>query len=113
MRDSDLTRDSIRETAYAFQRSRILLTAHELGILSAVGGRPESSENVARKLGTDSRATDRLMNALDMLVGTAAGDTYTESEVRNWIREAGLAEIETVETPFGTRQMRGRKSAAV
>ena len=67
MKDSDLTRDSIRETAYAFQRSRILLTAYELGVFNAVGDRGESSENVAQKLGTDSRATDRLMNALTAL----------------------------------------------
>ncbi len=28
--------------------------------------------------------------ALNMLVNTAAGDTYTESEVREWMKDAGL-----------------------
>ncbi len=64
MKDSDVTPEFIRETAYAFQKSRILLTGHELGIFSAVGNRSESSQHVARTLGTDWRATDRLMNAL-------------------------------------------------
>lgn len=31
--------------------------------------------------------------ALNMLVGTQAGDTYTESEVRAWMTEAGLRDI--------------------
>jgi ubiquinone/menaquinone biosynthesis C-methylase UbiE len=47
--------------------------------------------------------------ALNMLVGTAAGDTYTESEVREWMEEAGLSHINRVETPFGSAQVRGRK----
>jgi SAM-dependent methyltransferase len=64
MKETDLTPESIREIAYAFQRSRILLTAYELGIFTAVGNRRESSQNVAQTLGTDWRATDRLMNAL-------------------------------------------------
>jgi SAM-dependent methyltransferase len=47
--------------------------------------------------------------ALNMLVGTASGDTYRESELRDWMNEAGLSDINTVETPFGTAQIRGRK----
>jgi hypothetical protein len=46
-----------------------------------------------------------------MLVGTAAGDTYTESEIREWMKEAGLADMNRVETPFGSAQIRGRKPA--
>ena len=64
MNQPDLTRDSIREIAYGFQRSRVLLTAYELGIFSALGDRREPSDTVAQKLGTNARATDRLMNAL-------------------------------------------------
>jgi cyclopropane fatty-acyl-phospholipid synthase-like methyltransferase len=47
--------------------------------------------------------------ALNMLVATAAGDTYTESEVRDWMKETGLSEIQVIETPFGSAQVRGRK----
>jgi ubiquinone/menaquinone biosynthesis C-methylase UbiE len=64
MREIELTQDSIREIAYAFQRSRVILTAFELGIFGAIGDRRVSSQNIAQKLGIDFRATDRLMNAL-------------------------------------------------
>lgn len=64
MGKSDFTPESIREMATAFQKSRIFLSAFELGIFGALGHHVESSEDVARKLGTDWRATDRLMNAL-------------------------------------------------
>jgi hypothetical protein len=64
MKESDMTPESIREIAYGFQRSRILLTGYELGIFSAIGNRRESSQTIARTLHTDWRATDRLMNAL-------------------------------------------------
>jgi SAM-dependent methyltransferase len=39
--------------------------------------------------------------ALNMLVGTEAGDTYTESEVRAWMREAGLGDIDRIDTAYG------------
>jgi ubiquinone/menaquinone biosynthesis C-methylase UbiE len=64
MKETDMTEESIRATAYAFQGSRILLTAYELGIFSVVSDRTVSSHDVAGALGTDWRATDRLMNAL-------------------------------------------------
>lgn len=47
--------------------------------------------------------------ALNMLVGTAAGDTFTESEIRQWMKEAGLTDFTRAETPFGTARMLGRK----
>jgi len=61
---SSLTRDQIRSTAYGFQESRVLLTAHELGLFAALGSGRHTSAGVAALLGTDPRATDRLMNAL-------------------------------------------------
>jgi SAM-dependent methyltransferase len=48
--------------------------------------------------------------ALNMLVGTEAGDTYTESQVRGWMEEAGLAEIVRRDTAFGASLMIGRKA---
>ncbi|HYL81288.1 MAG TPA: methyltransferase [Candidatus Acidoferrum sp.] len=47
--------------------------------------------------------------ALNMLVGTDSGDTYTESEVRGWMEEAGLGRIMRKDTEFGTSLMIGRK----
>lgn len=47
--------------------------------------------------------------ALNMLVATESGDTYTESEVKAWMREAGLSKIERKNTAFGTTLIIGRK----
>ena len=46
--------------------------------------------------------------ALNMLVGTEAGDTYTESEVSAWMIAAGLSGVSRQGTPFGTSQIVGR-----
>lgn len=67
MKETNLVPESIREIAYAFQASRILLTAYELGVFSAIGDRSETSESIAGTLGTDWRATDRLLNAVAAL----------------------------------------------
>jgi len=62
--ERSFSRDEIRATAYAFQQSRVLLTAYELGIFSAIDDGLCRSDEIAQKLGTDARATDRLLNAL-------------------------------------------------
>lgn len=53
-----------RETVYNFQASRIILTALELELFTALGEESKTSEEVSKALLTDSRATDRLMNTL-------------------------------------------------
>lgn len=52
------------EIARGFQASRILLTAVELGLFTALADGPKSSGQIAELLSTNVRATDRLMNAL-------------------------------------------------
>lgn len=52
------------DAASAFQRSRAFLTAVELGLFASLGTSEKTSAAVAAELGTDARATDRLMNAL-------------------------------------------------
>ncbi len=47
--------------------------------------------------------------ALNMLVGTDSGDTFTESEVRAWMTEAGLRSMERKDTAVGTNLVIGRK----
>jgi precorrin-6B methylase 2 len=47
--------------------------------------------------------------ALNMLVGTEAGDTYTESEVRAWMKGAGLSRIVRSDTPYDTTLIIGHK----
>jgi len=37
--------------------------------------------------------------ALNMLVGTPEGDTFTESEIRGWLEEAGFADIKRIDPP--------------
>ncbi len=47
--------------------------------------------------------------ALNMLIGTEAGDTFTESEIRSWMKKAGLSNIRRRETPFESSLMIGWK----
>jgi hypothetical protein len=66
---------SLRELIYGFQKSRIVLTAFELEIFSAIGNSGISSAEIAFKCNTESRATERLLNAL-----TALGLLIKENE---------------------------------
>lgn len=61
---ADLTPRAILDMAMAFQRSRPLLTAYDLGLFTVLNDERRTSGDVAAALGTDPRATDRLMNAL-------------------------------------------------
>jgi len=45
--------------------------------------------------------------AINMLVGTLNGDTYTENEIGCWMRDAGLKDIRLKETPSGVQVMTG------
>ena len=47
--------------------------------------------------------------SLNMLVNTASGDTYTESEIKEWMEQAGMVFTERKETR-NTGLMIGRKS---
>jgi (2Fe-2S) ferredoxin/SAM-dependent methyltransferase len=55
--------DDLQQTVNGFRESRVLLTAIELDVFSALGTGARA-EAVAHKLGTDSRATESLLNAL-------------------------------------------------
>jgi SAM-dependent methyltransferase len=52
------------ETVNAYRISRIVLTAHELDLFTILKDGPLSSSSVAKSIGSNERATDRLMNAL-------------------------------------------------
>jgi SAM-dependent methyltransferase len=52
---------------------------------------------------------DGAIFALNMLVNTVAGDSYTESELHAWLGEAGLTDICTIGTEFGAALVLGRK----
>lgn len=59
-----LTDTDIQDIASGFRPARILLSAFELGVFTALGAGPRASADVAIDLGLDPRITDRLMNAL-------------------------------------------------
>lgn len=59
-----LTPDGVQQLARSFQGCRVLLTAYELDLFTAVSQGARTSSLVADRLGTDARATDRLLNAL-------------------------------------------------
>lgn len=72
-----LSPENILEMANAFQRSRVLLTAVELGLFTVLGERRLSSAEIATACKTDARATDRLCNALCALgLLVKSGATY-------------------------------------
>ncbi|MFC1540355.1 methyltransferase [Gemmatimonadota bacterium] len=47
--------------------------------------------------------------ALNMLVNTREGDSYTEAEIHGWFGEAGLVDFSTTSMPFGAALVCGRK----
>lgn len=56
--------EDILDMVFGFQKSRVILTAFELDLFTALGDDKKTSHDLASILGTDKRATDRLMNAL-------------------------------------------------
>jgi SAM-dependent methyltransferase len=56
--------EQLRAAVYGFRRSRIILTAFELDIFSGLGDKTLSPERLAKIIGADARAMDRLLNAL-------------------------------------------------
>lgn len=55
--------DSVTSTLRAFQESRVLLTAVELDVFTAIGDGSDAAQ-VATRVQTDPRATEMLLNAL-------------------------------------------------
>ncbi len=46
---------------------------------------------------------------VNMLAGTEAGDTYTESEVRQWMEKVRLRHVDRKDIPFRTSPIIGTK----
>jgi 2-polyprenyl-3-methyl-5-hydroxy-6-metoxy-1,4-benzoquinol methylase len=49
------------------------------------------------------------MFALNMLVSTSNGDTYTKNEVTNWLNDAGFKNIDLIKTSFNSDIIVGNK----
>lgn len=58
------TRDDLMRTSRGYWQSRALLTAVELDVFGAVGARGASAKTVAKRAGTEARATEMLLDAL-------------------------------------------------
>jgi len=56
--------EKIIDSVYSFREARVLLTAFELDFFTLIGDEPKPSEEIAKIAGTNSRATDRLLDAL-------------------------------------------------
>lgn len=61
---SDDSLHGILEIASAYQKSKILLTACELDIFTAIGDEAKTSLEVAEEIEANEKSTERLMNAL-------------------------------------------------
>jgi SAM-dependent methyltransferase len=89
----ELTADDLQQIARAFFRSRILLTAYELGVFTELGDERKTSAEVASTLETDPRATDRLMNALAVLgLLVKDGETFANTPAASRYLVAGRPE---------------------
>ena len=79
--------EEIRALANSFQQSRILLTAIELGLFTILDKQMLPSKEVAKKINTDERATDRLMNALVALgfLGKVHGKFFNSENTSQYL----------------------------
>ncbi|NLD36557.1 MAG: methyltransferase domain-containing protein [Desulfatiglans sp.] len=64
MNNAEFTIKDINFLSRSFQQSRVFLTSFELGIFTILGDADKASEEIAKEINTDLRATDRLLNAL-------------------------------------------------
>ncbi|MGA2382821.1 MAG: methyltransferase [Gemmatimonadales bacterium] len=81
--------DELMGAIRGYQESRIMLTAIELDVFTAVGG-GATAETVAKRCGTDRRATELLLNALVALdVMRLAGDGYENTPLAGRFLVAG------------------------
>ena len=58
------TPEKLLEIINGYRLSRIILSAHELDVFSTLDNRSLTAIELAKEIGTDPRATDRLMNSL-------------------------------------------------
>src|SRR5262245_29190686 len=74
---------AILDTAFAFRRSKTLLTAVELGVFAALAERPRTASGLAEQLGLHGRAAADFFDALvalDVLTRDAAGNYANSAE---------------------------------
>lgn len=84
------TFEELQEQLRGFQESRVLLTALELDVFTAIGPGSTAAE-VARRAGTDTRATEMLLNALAAmeLVRKQEGRYFNSDLTRDYLVSGG------------------------
>lgn len=76
----DISLNDMLELSTAFQKSRIFLTAFELGVFTVLGNESKSSQEISEAINADHRGTDRLLNALCALkILKKSGEQYKNS----------------------------------
>lgn len=79
--------DSIREIAVSFQQSRILLSAYELDVFTAMEGHFSTAETLAESLNVSADGLSRLLNALTAmgLIKKTRGKYYNTEEASRYL----------------------------
>ncbi|OGF61627.1 MAG: hypothetical protein A2Y62_06485 [Candidatus Fischerbacteria bacterium RBG_13_37_8] len=63
----EYTPESFRELLFGFQVSRVILTAYELELFTAIGSSSVTSSQVAKKTRTNVKATERLRYSMPVV----------------------------------------------
>jgi SAM-dependent methyltransferase len=88
--------EDLMHTIRSFRESRVLLTALELDVFSAVGEGAKAAETATR-IGTDPRATEMLLNTLVALGALEkAGDLFRCTPASRFLGPARLGMMHTV-----------------
>ncbi len=79
------TKGMIIDLAYSFRKSKILLTANELGIFTVLGNESRTAKEIAHDIDADPGSTEKLLNALCSIGLTyKQGDEYMNSKGARW-----------------------------
>jgi len=79
--------NEILDLAYAFEKSQALLAATQLDIFSVLGDNTMTAAEIAGEIGTNERATERLMDALCSLglLGKSAGRYFNSTRSKEYL----------------------------
>lgn len=113
--------ESIREIAVSFQQSRILLTAYELDVFTAMEGHFSTAETLAEELNVNSDGLSRILNALTAMGLTKKihGKYYNTEEASRYLVKgkpeymSGLMHTNHLWTSWGTLTDAVRKGSSV
>lgn len=77
---------AIEELSYYYQKSKVLMTACELGIFSALGNEKRTAKEISHEIDTDENATRRLLDSLVAigLLNKAGQDQFSNTRGARW-----------------------------